>query len=232
MCWIEDVRGIHRPYTDLPEIFASIVGRKSRIGLIGKNILPVEIYEQIGDAVPDATFESRDDVMLDLRKIKSAAEIDLMERAADINDVVLKEAAKLVKVGMTEIQVAGLAENIARQMNADIGSATVVMSGPNTNYPAWRATDRKIQPGEYVMLDFNPAIGNYSDDSPGHHSSLNFRHSAGRAGAARLRKKLHSLCKGFAWGRACGWPRRGRVAELELGQRFRAGGRHDTCGQT
>lgn len=164
MCWIEDVRGIHRPYTDLPEIFASIVGRKSRIGLIGKNILPVEIYEQIGDAVPDATFESRDDVMLDLRKIKSAAEIDLMERAADINDVVLKEAAKLVKVGMTEIQVAGLAENIARQMNADIGSATVVMSGPNTNYPAWRATDRKIQPGEYVMLDFNPAIGNYCND--------------------------------------------------------------------
>jgi len=164
MCWIEDVRGIHRPYTDLPEIFAPIVGRPTRIGLIGKNILPVEIYEQIGDAVPEATFDSRDDIMLDLRKIKSEAEIALMERAADINDAVLKEAAKAVRVGMTEIQVAGLAENLARQMNADIGSATVVMSGPNTNYPAWRATDRKIQPGEFVMLDFNPAIGNYCND--------------------------------------------------------------------
>ena len=66
--------------------------------------------------------------MLDLRKIKSEAEIALMEKAADINDAVLKIAAKAVKIGMTEIQVAGFAENIAREMNAHIGSATVVMS--------------------------------------------------------------------------------------------------------
>lgn len=164
MCWIEDVRGIHRPYTDFPQVFAPIVGRASKIGLIGKNILPFEIYEQLVDAVPQALIENRDDIMLDLRKIKTEAEIDLMEHAADINDAVLRRAAKEVKVGMTEIQVAGLAEGIAREMNADIGSATVVMSGPNTNYPAWRATDRKIQPGDYVMLDFNPAIGHYCND--------------------------------------------------------------------
>lgn len=114
--------------------------------------------------MPDAVIENRDDIMLDLRKIKSAAEIDLMEQAADINDAVLKRAAREVRVGMTEIQVAGLAETIAREMNADIGSATVVMSGPNTNYPAWRATDRKIRPGEFVMLDFNPAVGHYCND--------------------------------------------------------------------
>ena len=164
LCWIDDVRGIHRPFKDLPDIFAPIVGRHSKIGLIGKNILPVEIYEQISGSVPQATFESRDDIMLDLRKIKSAAEIALMARAAEINDEVLRQAVKQVKVGMTEVQVAGVAENIARKLNADIGSATVVMSGPNTKYPAWRAMDRKIEPGDYVMLDFNPAIGNYCND--------------------------------------------------------------------
>lgn len=164
MCWIEDVRGIHRPYTDFPQVFKPIVGRASKIGLIGKNILPFEIYEQLVDAVPEAVIENRDDIMLDLRKIKTEAEIALMEEAAEINDAVLKKAAKVVKVGMTEIQVAGVAESLAREMNADIGSATVVMSGPNTNYPAWRATDRKIQPGEFVMLDFNPAIGHYCND--------------------------------------------------------------------
>ncbi len=164
MCWIEDVRGIHRPYTDFPQVFEPIVGRASKIGLIGKNILPFEIYEQLVDAVPEAVIENRDDIMLDLRKIKTADEIEMMEQAADINDAVLRRAAREVKVGMTEIQVAGLAEGIAREMNADIGSATVVMSGPNTNYPAWRATDRKIQPGEYVMLDFNPAVGHYCND--------------------------------------------------------------------
>lgn len=164
LCWMDDIRGIHRPYQDLPEIFAPIIGRKSRIGLIGKNILPFEIYEQITETVPEATFESRDDIMLDLRKIKSEAEIELMARAAAINDQVLKEAVDAVKVGMTEIQVAGVAECIARRLNADIGSATVVMSGPNTKYPAWRAGERKIEPGDFVMLDFNPSVGNYCND--------------------------------------------------------------------
>lgn len=164
ICWIDDVRGIHRPYEDLPEIFAPIAGRRSKVGLVGKNILPVEIYEQITDAAPDASFESRDDIVLDLRKIKSEAEIALMARAAEINDEVLNEAVKSVRVGMTEIQVAGVAESIARRLNADIGSATVVMSGPNTRYPAWRATERKIEPGDFVMLDFNPAVGHYCND--------------------------------------------------------------------
>lgn len=164
MCWIDDVRGIHRPYEDLPEIFSAIADRECNIGLIGKNILPVEIFEQISSAVPRATFGFRDDILLDLRKIKSESEIELMAHAAAINDRVLEEAAGTDLVGMTEIQVAGLAENIARKMNADIGSATVVMSGPNTNYPAWRATDRKIRRGEFVMLDFNPAVGHYCND--------------------------------------------------------------------
>ncbi len=164
LCWIDDVRGIHRPYVDLPEIFSPIVGRDSRIGLIGRNILPAEIYEQISEAVPQAAFEARDDIMLDLRKIKTEAEIALMERAAAINDEVLRQAVKKVKVGMTEIQVAGVAEHIARNLNADIGSATVVMSGPNTRYPAWRATDRRIEFGDFVILDFNPAFGHYCND--------------------------------------------------------------------
>ena len=164
LCWMKDIRGIHRPDIDLPEILAPIAGRRSRIGLIGKNILPVELHERIAAAVPRAEFISRDDVMLDLRKIKSEAEIALMERAAAINDEVLRQAARRIEVGMSEIQVAGLAEGIARHLNADIGSATVVMSGPNTRYPAWRAGERRIEPGDFVMLDINPSVGNYCND--------------------------------------------------------------------
>lgn len=164
LCWMKDIRGLHRPDADLPEILGPIAGRQARIGLIGKNILPVELHERIAAAVPRAKFVARDDIMLDLRKIKSEAEIALMERAAAINDEVLRQATRRIEVGMSEIQVAGLAEGIARNQNADIGSATVVMSGPNTRYPAWRAGERRIEPGDFVMLDFNPSVGHYCND--------------------------------------------------------------------
>ena len=164
IAWMDDIRGIHQPDEDLPEIFAPLHGRRSRIGLIGRNLLPVQLFDYIQAALPDGEFVSRDDIVLDLRKIKSQNEIELMARAADINDQVLRQALRKCCVGMSEIQIAGVAEGLAREMGADIGSATVVMSGPNTNYPAWRAGDRKIEPGDYVMLDFNPAVGHYCND--------------------------------------------------------------------
>ena len=99
-----------------------------------------------------------------MRKIKSDKEIELMEKAAEINDSVLTELKKIIKIGMTEQQVVAHADFLGRQMGADLGSATVVMSGKNTKFPAWRATDKKLQKGELLMVDFNPTIGYYCND--------------------------------------------------------------------
>ncbi len=162
--WMEDVRQIHKAAEYVPQILKSLTGRRTRIGLVGNNLMPIDLFETIRSAVPDASFESVTAMMMELRQVKSAAEIDLMERAADINDEVLREVLTRCRVGMTEIQVAGEAEALARRLNADIGSATVIMSGPNTNYPAWRANRRKVERGEFLLIDFNPAYDHYCND--------------------------------------------------------------------
>ena len=164
LVWIKDVRGIHQLQKDLPEIFSSLKDKKSKIGVIGQNILPVSLFNSIAKELSKSIFVFCDDLIIDERKIKSPAEINLMEKAATINDKVLKQVLHKVEIGMTEVQIAGLAESIARQMGADIASATVVMSGPNTNYPAWRPSDRKVETGDFIMIDFNPAVNHYCND--------------------------------------------------------------------
>ena len=164
LVWIEDVRGMHQLQKDLPNIFSSLKDKKSKIGVIGQNILPVSIFNSIANTLSKSIFVFCDNLMIDERKIKSPAEINLMGKAAAINDKVLKEVLNKVEIGMTEIQIAGLAEAIARQMGADIASATVVMSGPNTNYPAWRPSERKVEAGDFIMIDFNPAVNHYCND--------------------------------------------------------------------
>ncbi len=162
--WIEDVRPVHQAAESLPEIFRPLAGRAARVGLIGANLLPITLYDEIRAALPDAEFARVDPLLIEMRRIKSAAEVAQMERAADINDQVLREVLGRVHVGQTEIQVAGEAEAVGRRLGADFGSATVVMSGPNTNYPAWRAGERVIEPGDFVLVDFNPAVGHYCND--------------------------------------------------------------------
>jgi Xaa-Pro dipeptidase len=162
--WTDDVRPIHRIEEFVPDICRSIKDRAARVGLIGDNLLPVSKFEIIRKSLPKATFTSVTPLLIQLRQIKTPAEVAVMERAADINDAVLRGVLDKIRVGMTEIQVAGIAESIAREMNAGIGSATLVLSGPNTRYPAWWPSERKIERGDFVMLDFNPAVGNYAND--------------------------------------------------------------------
>jgi Xaa-Pro aminopeptidase len=162
--WMEDVRPIHRDEEYIPQIVRSIADRPARVGLIGDNLLPVSRFNVIKKALPKATFVSVTQLLIDLRQIKTPAEVALMERAADINDVVLRGVLEKIKVGMTEIQVAGIAEAIARDLNAHLASATLVLSGMNTNYPAWWPSERKLERGDYVMLDFNPGVMNYAND--------------------------------------------------------------------
>jgi len=162
--WCEDVRPVHRAEEFIPQIVRSIAGRESRVGLVGDNLLPVSMFEVIRKALPKASFTSVTQLLIDLRQIKTPAEVALLERAADVNDAVLEGVIAKIRPGMTEIQVAGVAEAIARDMNAGLGSATLVLSGMNTIYPAWWPTERKIERGDFVMLDFNPCVGNYAND--------------------------------------------------------------------
>lgn len=162
--WIPDVRPIHLASEHLPDILAPVAGRRSRVGLIGNNIMPVSFFQHLQVALPQGEFPPVGDLLVQLRQIKSPTEIDLMERAADINDEALREVLKHIRAGQTEIAVAGEAEYVARRMGADFGSATVIMSGPNTEFPAWRPSLRVLEPGDFVMVDFNSCYEHYCND--------------------------------------------------------------------
>ena len=162
--WIEDVRPIHRLDEFVPEVFNSIINTNARIGLIGDNLLPLSNYRVIERHLGDAEFVPCTNLLIELRQVKSDNEIALMRQAAEIDDEVLAGLLKKIHIGQTETQVAAEAEYIGRKMGADLVSATVVMSGPNTNFPAWRPSDRAIEAGDFVLVDFNPAVGNYCND--------------------------------------------------------------------
>ena len=69
LVWIEDVRGIHQPQKDLPNIFSSIKNKKSKIGVIGQNILPVSLFNSIANTLSKSVFVFCDNLIIDERKI-------------------------------------------------------------------------------------------------------------------------------------------------------------------
>jgi Xaa-Pro aminopeptidase len=67
------------------------------------------LYEQLRQLLPKAKFEDGSDIVLDIRAVKSPAEITHMRKAARFTDIGMQAALQVVGLGKTENDVARVA---------------------------------------------------------------------------------------------------------------------------
>ena len=99
------------------------------------------------------------------RAVKEAWELDLMRQAQKITDKAFSEVLKVLKPGMTEKQLqAELIYLLYKNGGEGLSFDPIVVSGPNTSLPHGVATDRVIQEGDFVTMDFGVLYGGYCSD--------------------------------------------------------------------
>ena len=163
--WIADVRSAFELELHLPELMREGTRRPGRLGLVGGDVIPVNVYNRCRQALPDTEIVPADHLVAGLRATKSEAEIRLMRRAAQLADESLQAAIDQITPGKTEVEISAIGEHVTRLGGGEIGSAYLVVSGPKTAATAARPDERKIQPGELVWIDFNPRVGGYCCDA-------------------------------------------------------------------
>ena len=138
--WISDIH----PVDELDAFFreqSGRTGRKLKVGLVGEALLPLKYYRRLRSALVESEFVYADDLLNRMRAIKSHEEIELMEKAAHLGDAGIMAAVERLQAGdTTEIELAATAEHVVRMGGAELGSATILSSGLNTQKPTWRAT--------------------------------------------------------------------------------------------
>jgi Xaa-Pro aminopeptidase len=110
-------------------------------------------------------IEQIGDVITDLRSIKDADEVELLEATLKLTDDVFVASTQDLKPGTTERELAWTIERTMREMGAD-GPAfhTIVASGPHSVRPHHSVTDRAIEPGEPVVIDMGTRALGYNGD--------------------------------------------------------------------
>ena len=100
-----------------------------------------------------------------LRAVKEEAELASIKRACQIADRVFERLVDQPFVGHTEREVAWSIEQLFHEEGADaLAFETIVASGPNAARPHGRATTRKIDRGETVIVDAGCTLEGYSSD--------------------------------------------------------------------
>lgn len=100
-----------------------------------------------------------------IRSLKDDDEIQLVQNACSITDNIFLELLKHINVGMTEKQVVGEVFKLVYDFGAEgVSFDPVISSGPRTAMPHGRASDRIIQNGDFLLLDFGIVKDGYQSD--------------------------------------------------------------------
>ncbi|MFG1875764.1 M24 family metallopeptidase [Sphaerisporangium sp. NPDC049003] len=100
-----------------------------------------------------------------LRVVKDEAEIEALRTACDLTDRAFADVLGTIAPGMTEKRVARALEARMAELGAD-GPAfdTIVASGPNGAIPHHSPSDRPIERGDLVTMDFGALYEGYHAD--------------------------------------------------------------------
>ncbi|GHH96955.1 M24 family metallopeptidase [Neobacillus kokaensis] len=100
-----------------------------------------------------------------LRLIKTDAEIKIIKEAADIADAAFKHILDFIQPGKTEMEVSNELEFFMRKAGATSSSFdTIVASGVRSALPHGVATEKVIEKGDMVTLDFGAYYKGYVSD--------------------------------------------------------------------
>lgn len=105
------------------------------------------------------------DVIETLRESKDDGEVAWIERAVSMAETALRETLPLIRVGMTETQVAGILEQQLRNVGSEgYPFDSIVASGPRSALPHARAGSRVLSRGDFLLIDFGAIAGGYCSD--------------------------------------------------------------------
>lgn len=107
-----------------------------------------------------------EDMVEGLRLTKSAHEIDRTKKALELAEDAFRHVAKTLQPGMTEKSIAWEMERCMRVAGAQrLSFPTIVAGGPNSALPHAIPTDRPIQKGEPILLDWGAVLDHYCSDT-------------------------------------------------------------------
>ena len=100
-----------------------------------------------------------------MRQIKTEEELLYLEKAESIGDAAFSDILGILKPGMSEKEIAAELEYSMKKHGADgLSFSTIVASGLHSSMPHAIPTDRQIEAGDFITMDFGCTYEGYCSD--------------------------------------------------------------------
>lgn len=119
-------------------------------------------------ALPDVEFITTDilsNAITALRSIKDEEELRCIKKAQEIAEAAFEHILSFIKAGVSEREIALELDHEMFRLGAEaLSFETIALSGVNTSMPHGVPSDKKVQEGEFVLMDFGAVYNGYHSD--------------------------------------------------------------------
>lgn len=117
------------------------------------------------DGINISTDKALTKKIFELRNIKSKEEIELIEKAQVLTDDTFNYILNHIQSGKTEKEIMLLMEFYIRKIGSEgVSFDFVVVSGKNSSLPHGVPTDKPINDGDFITMDFGAVVSGYRSD--------------------------------------------------------------------
>jgi Xaa-Pro dipeptidase len=135
-------------------------------------LLGVEAYhmrvlesETLHRYAPGLQTTHADEIIAQIRMIKDETEIAAMGKAVTVAEAALEKLIPQIKIGQTEKQVAATLTRLLLEEGGDsIAFGPIVATGPNSASPHATPTERPLQSGDLLIIDWGVYVDGYPSD--------------------------------------------------------------------
>lgn len=115
--------------------------------------------------IPVSTDTTLDTIINTLRSVKTENEVESIIKAQRIAEDAFQHILKFIKVGVTEKEIAlELDFYMLRNGGEGLSFETIAVSGKNSSMPHGVPSNKKIENGDFITMDFGTMINGYHSD--------------------------------------------------------------------
>ena len=130
-----------------------------------ENYITYATYKKYMQRYKANNLEETDGIIEKQRMIKDEIELEYLKKACTLTDSCFSHLINYIKIGMTEKQIAYEIEKYFFENGADgLSFETIVASGKNSSKPHAKTTDKKIEAGDPITIDFGCKYKGYCSD--------------------------------------------------------------------
>jgi Xaa-Pro dipeptidase len=169
--WVTDVRdGRNRWGQNAVERISELGLQTGTIGISGlaglfrapEGIIPYSSVKAIQDAFPQAKIVNATEMMQEIRAVKSAEEVSMLERSAAIVEKTIEAMVEHANPGVSEKELYGAMVHAMLANGGELPTLFFLSAGPGLTNSSFVPTDYRIQKGDRIIDEIEAKYGGYA----------------------------------------------------------------------